>query len=72
MSTNPAQHQRTKHIEIDICFVHDQVALGQVCVLHIPLFAHIFTKVLASLLFLNSWSSLTVRQSPGTTEESVR
>nr|GEV24008.1 hypothetical protein [Tanacetum cinerariifolium] len=36
MSTNPIQHQRTKHIEIDIYFVHDMVARGQVRVLHVP------------------------------------
>ncbi|GJR24092.1 ribonuclease H-like domain-containing protein [Tanacetum coccineum] len=41
------QHQRTKHIEIDIHFVRDLVAAGQVRVLHVPSryqFADIFTK----------------------------
>jgi hypothetical protein len=36
MWSNPVQHHRTKHIEIDIHFVREKVALGQVCVLHVP------------------------------------
>ena len=36
LSSNPIQHQRTKHIELDIHFVREKVARGQVCVLHIP------------------------------------
>nr|GFA63876.1 ribonuclease H-like domain-containing protein [Tanacetum cinerariifolium] len=44
-------YQRTKHIEIDIHFVRDLVATGQVRVLHVPSryqFADIFTKGLYS------------------------
>ena len=36
LSTNPVQHQRTKHVEIDLHFVRDTVATGKIRVLHIP------------------------------------
>ncbi|GKB38873.1 ribonuclease H-like domain-containing protein [Tanacetum coccineum] len=36
LSCNPVQLQRTKHIEIDMHFVRDLVAVGQVRVLHVP------------------------------------
>jgi hypothetical protein len=41
------QHQRTKHVKIDLHFVRDRVAIGDVRVLHVPTtsqFADIFTK----------------------------
>ncbi|GJX76999.1 ribonuclease H-like domain-containing protein [Tanacetum coccineum] len=54
MFVNHVQHQRTKHIEIDIHFVQDMVTAGQVRVLHVPSrfqYADIFTKGLPSALF---------------------
>ena len=67
LSTNPIQHQRTKHIEIDLRFVHDKVAIGQIRVLHVPSssqYVDIFTKGLPSPLFLDFRSSLNVRSRP--------
>ena len=63
MSSNPVQHRRTKHIEINIHFVREKVALGQVRVLHVPTtaqFADIFTKALATAPFTDIRFSLNV------------
>lgn len=64
MSNNPVQHQRTKNIEIDIHFVREKVAMGQVKVIHVlsaMQYADIFTKRLPSSLFKEFRHSLTVR-----------
>nr|GEZ36968.1 ribonuclease H-like domain-containing protein [Tanacetum cinerariifolium] len=64
MSANPIQHQRMKHIEINIHFVRDMVTAGQVRVLQVPSryqHAGIFTKGLPSALFKDFRSSLSVR-----------
>jgi len=63
LSTNPVQHQKTKHVEIDLHFVRDRVAIGDVRVLHVPTtsqFADIFTKGLPSSTFIKFRSSLNI------------
>jgi hypothetical protein len=44
--SNPVQHQHTNHVDIDLHFVRERVAVGNVCVL-VPTtsqFTDIFTK----------------------------
>jgi hypothetical protein len=67
ISDNPVQHHRTKYIEIDIHFVWEKVALGQVHVLHVPTIAQfddIFTKGLLSSVFFNIFSVSTLLTPP--------
>jgi hypothetical protein len=63
LSTNPVQHQHTKHIEINLHFIHDKVVAGAVCVLHVPTtsqYADIFIKGLPSSVFIEFHTSLNV------------
>ena len=69
LSAKPVHHRRTKHIELDIHFVREQVALGHVRVLHVPTsqqFADIMTKGLPSTTFSEFCSSLCVGPDPAT------
>jgi hypothetical protein len=70
LSGNPVQHQRTKHIEMDIHFVREKVARGQVRVLHVPSryqIVDIFTKGLPLQLFDDFRNSLNIRPPPVST-----
>jgi hypothetical protein len=70
MTTNPVHHRRTKHIEIDIHFIHEKVALGQVRVLHVPSFhqyADIMTKGLPTQLFTDFRFNLCIKNPTATT-----
>jgi hypothetical protein len=63
LSNNLVQHQHTKHVEIDLHFVREKVAIGQVRVLHVPTtsqFADVFTKGLPSSVFEEFRSSLNI------------
>jgi len=71
MARNPVHHRRTKHIELDVHFVREKVALGELRVLHIPSarqFADIFTKGLPSSLFNDFRDSLCVGKPTAATE----
>jgi hypothetical protein len=63
LSTNPVQHQRTKHGKIDLHFAREKIAIGQICVLHVlrtSLFADIFTKGFPFSVFNEFRSSLNI------------
>jgi hypothetical protein len=63
LSTNPVQHQHTKHVEIDLHFVRGYVVVGNVRVLSVLItlqFANIFTKGLLSSVFTDFRSSLNI------------
>jgi hypothetical protein len=63
LSTNPVQHQRMKHVEIDLHFIRETVAIDQVRVLHVLMtsqFADIFTNGLPSSVFNEFKSTLNI------------
>lgn len=63
LAANPVLHSRTKHIELDIYFVREQVAKGKICINHIPALyqkADILTKSLSCARFINPRKELNV------------
>jgi len=64
------QHQRTKHIEMDINFVQEKVACGPAHVICVPSrheIANIFTKGLPRILFDDFQTSISIREPPAST-----
>ena len=60
---NPIHHGRTKHIELDVHFVREKVAIGDLRVRHVPTelqIADIMTKGLSKAMFEDFRSSLCV------------
>jgi len=63
LSADPVHHGRTKHVELDVHFVREKVAVGSVRVMHIPTgqqLADIMTKGLPMAQFEDFRSSLSV------------
>jgi hypothetical protein len=64
LSTNPIQHQRMKHIGIDLHFVREHMAISDVRVLHVPTtsqFVDIFMKGVPTSLFSEFRYSVNIR-----------
>lgn len=75
LSQNPVHHRRTKHVELDIHFVRERVALGQFRVLQVPTrhqLADIMTKGLPTPLFTEFKSSLCIRKNDAATAGGVK
>ncbi|GMI73156.1 cysteine-rich RLK (RECEPTOR-like protein kinase) 8 [Hibiscus trionum] len=54
LTANPVYHARSKHVDLDIHFVREKVALNQICVNYIPTTHQIadgFTKPLTRVMF---------------------
>ncbi|KAD2804468.1 hypothetical protein E3N88_37845 [Mikania micrantha] len=70
LSQNTVQHQRTKHIELDIHFFLEQVQSGSIRVLHVSSgfqIVNIFTTGLPHVLFEHFRSNLTIGSLPAST-----
>ena len=64
LSTNPVQHARTKHIELDLYFLCEMISWGSIVVCHIPAqdqVVDILTKTISSTRFYELRINLKVK-----------
>ncbi|RVW28108.1 Retrovirus-related Pol polyprotein from transposon RE1 [Vitis vinifera] len=67
LSANPILHARSKHIEIDLYFVRENVLQKQIQIHYVPSsdqLVDVFTKAIPSFRFLTIHAKLSVNQSP--------
>jgi hypothetical protein len=65
LSINPVQHKHTNNVEIDLHFIREHVAIGDVRVLHMPTtsqFMDIFMKGLTTSVFSEFQYSLNIHR----------
>ncbi len=69
MAANPVMHSKTKHFELDLHFVREEVQQKYIHLVHIPgqyQVADIFTKPISGASFFNFKSKLMVEHIPTT------
>ena len=66
LAANPVLHSRSKHFELDLHFVRDHVAKGQIRISHIPAdvqITDVLTKAISSTKFFHFRDKLSIADS---------
>ena len=67
LSANPVMHSKTKHFELDLHFVRDQVRNQKIQLLHLPARFQVvdpLTKPVSGILFLHVRDKLMIMTNP--------